>query len=243
MTRGLTRSCTALAAGALAALLTGGAQAAEPLSGTATVLDGDTLELGHLRIRLHGIDAPELDQTCGTADGDDWPCGLAARDRLAALVDGHEIGCRPRERDGFGRVVARCYVGGDDLGARLVAEGLGWAYVRFSLAYAEAEAEARAAGRGIWQGAAQAAWHHRAGGWRPAAGRTDAAPAPTPAPATPPDGCGIKGNISARGERVYHLPGSRWYGRTILEATSGERWFCTAAEAETAGWRPAAATR
>ena len=234
-----------LAAGALAAMLAGAAPAAEPLRGTANVLDGDTLELGHLRIRLHGVDAPELDQTCGTADGGDWPCGIAARDRLAALVEGAEVGCRPRERDAFGRVVARCFVNGDDLGARLVAEGLGWAYIRFSLAYAEAETDARDSGLGIWQGTAEAAWHYRAGGWRPAAGRAAVTPAPAIVlePDAAHDGCEIKGNINARGDRVYHLPGTRWYARTVIEPASGERWFCDAAEAETAGWRPAAGSR
>jgi hypothetical protein len=209
------------------------------------VYDGDTLEIGHLRIRLHGVDAPELDQTCGTADGGEWACGRVARDRLAAMVDGVETGCRPRERDGFGRVVARCFVDGDDLGARLVAEGLAWAYIRFSVAYADREAAARDAGLGVWQGASEAAWHYRAGAWRPAAGRAAAtrAPAVAPSPEPPPDGCVIKGNISALGERVYHQPGSRWYARTVIEPTGGERWFCTATEAETAGWRPAAGTR
>jgi endonuclease YncB( thermonuclease family) len=109
-----------LAAGALATILAGATPAAEPLLGTARVYDGDTLEIGHLRIRLHGVDAPELDQTCGTADGGEWACGRVARDRLAAMVDGVETGCRPRERDGFGRVVARCFVDGDDMGARKI---------------------------------------------------------------------------------------------------------------------------
>jgi len=240
----------ALGAGALACVLAGPSPAAEPLRGPARVLDGDTLELGHLRIRLHGVDAPELDQTCGDAQGADWPCGQVARDRLAALIEGVEIGCRARERDSYGRLVARCSVGGDDLGGRLIAEGLAWAYLRFSYDYADGEAEARSAGLGIWQGRAEAAWHYRAGGWSAAAGEDT----PTPAMTTPlalsrpvatpaPEGCLIKGNITAKGERVYHPPGSRWYDRTIIETASGEAWFCTAEEAEAAGWRAAVGSR
>lgn len=50
-------------------------------------------------------------------------------------------------------------------------------------------------------------------------------------------GCDIKGNIDRTGERVYHAPGSRFYVSTYIEPTVGERWFCTEADAEAAGWR------
>ena len=50
-------------------------------------------------------------------------------------------------------------------------------------------------------------------------------------------GCRIKGNISSSGERIYHVPGGEWYDRTKITAGKGERWFCTEAEAQAAGWR------
>jgi hypothetical protein len=49
--------------------------------------------------------------------------------------------------------------------------------------------------------------------------------------------CRIKGNISRDGDRIYHVPGSRSYEETVIDATRGERWFCTAEEAQRAGWR------
>ena len=49
-------------------------------------------------------------------------------------------------------------------------------------------------------------------------------------------GCDIKGNITDNG-RIYHVPGNRWYDRTTIDESTGERWFCTEAEAEDAGWR------
>ncbi len=54
----------------------------------------------------------------------------------------------------------------------------------------------------------------------------------------PPSGraCRIKGNISANG-RIYHVPGQRFYSRTIIDPSGGERWFCTEADARAAGWR------
>ena len=49
--------------------------------------------------------------------------------------------------------------------------------------------------------------------------------------------CVIKGNISTRGERIYHMPGDKYYTRTRISPAEGERWFCTEAEARAAGWR------
>ena len=52
-------------------------------------------------------------------------------------------------------------------------------------------------------------------------------------------GCVIKGNISSSGERIYHLPGQRYYDKTLINGLQGERWFCTEQEAIAAGWRKA----
>jgi hypothetical protein len=52
-----------------------------------------------------------------------------------------------------------------------------------------------------------------------------------------PSGCLIKGNVSARGERIYHPPGCRYYNATRIDPARGERWFCSEAEALAAGWR------
>ncbi|WP_297633547.1 SH3 domain-containing protein [Caldilinea sp.] len=56
--------------------------------------------------------------------------------------------------------------------------------------------------------------------------------------ATPPDpSCAIKGNVNSRGEKIYHMPGWRDYDRTDIKPEEGDVWFCTAAEAEAAGFR------
>ncbi|WP_230989619.1 sunset domain-containing protein [Devosia faecipullorum] len=49
--------------------------------------------------------------------------------------------------------------------------------------------------------------------------------------------CNIKGNVSTRGERIYHVPGQKYYDETSIQSSHGERWFCTEAEARAAGWR------
>jgi hypothetical protein len=53
------------------------------------------------------------------------------------------------------------------------------------------------------------------------------------------DGCVIKGNVNTRGERIYHVPGQRYYDETRISPSHGERWFCSEQEARAAGWRRA----
>ncbi|MFG1431858.1 thermonuclease family protein [Xanthobacter sp. V2C-8] len=129
------------------------------LSGAARAVDGDTLELDGRRIRLEGIDAPELHQTCGREDGGaavSWPCGTAARTALAELARGGPLTCATRRNDAYGRALARCTTrspGADteiDLGAEMVRRGLAVSYGRHG--YTAEEAQARAAGRGLWAG-------------------------------------------------------------------------------------------
>jgi endonuclease YncB( thermonuclease family) len=121
-----------------------------------TVVDGDSLRLGRESIRLKGIDAPELRQTCLDDAGREWRCGQAAKSRLAALAAAGAVSCTARGHDRYGRTLATCAAGDvADLGEALVREGLAVDYGGFhSLfsGYSAAEREARAARRGIWAG-------------------------------------------------------------------------------------------
>ena len=102
------------------------------------------------------------------------------------------------------------------------------------------EAAARSAKRGIWGSEFIAPWEwraqRRAGGAAPVA-RPVVAPSPRSANHRP--GCDIKGNINRKGERIYHVPGGQSYANTVIDPTRGERWFCSEAEAQAAGWRRA----
>jgi endonuclease YncB( thermonuclease family) len=195
--------------------------------GEARVIDGDTLDIGPVRIRLHGIDAPEAGQRCGKKTGGSWRCGDRATGRLAELVDGKEIECAARHRDHYGRIIAVCYADEAEVNELLIREGLAWAFTRYSQDYVAAEAEAQAGLVGIWQGEAEASWDYRANRWERAAAEA------------PRAGCPIKGNINRQGEKIYHTPWSPWYDRTQIDKSKGQRWFCDEAEAEAAGWRPA----
>lgn len=225
-----------LAALGLALLAAAAPAGADEVAGVARVIDGDTLAIGATRIRLFGIDAPETHQRCGGAEAE-WDCGRAAAARLEALAAGG-VHCTGDDHDRYGRLLAVCDVAGLDLGAELVAEGLAWAYVRYSELYVPVEAEARGRQVGLWQGAAEAPWQFRANGGFVAAAGTAAAAGDALASEAPPDGCAIKGNISGSGERIYHLPGQESYARTRIDPRKGEAWFCDEATAQAAGFRP-----
>ncbi len=183
--------------------------------------DGDTLWLGEEKIRIFGIDAPELDQTCGTGRTA-WDCGRWSADVLRSAV-APGITCEGRDRDRYGRLLATCTADGRDLGEAMVAAGAATAYVRYSDAYSDIEAFARAKEAGIWAGPMQ-----EPEAFRRAAPRAQAAAG----------GCTIKGNITANG-RIYHVPGQENYDKTRIDPRRGEAWFCSAAEAEAAGFRAA----
>jgi endonuclease YncB( thermonuclease family) len=119
----------------------------------AIVVDGDSLHVGNEIIRLDGIDAPELRQTCRNADGREWSCGSAARARLADLVFGREVICTERGRDHYGRTLAVCAAGDvRDLGEALVLGGHAMNYDRYTNRYTTAQSHARTVRRGIWSG-------------------------------------------------------------------------------------------
>lgn len=117
-------------------------------SGTAAAADGDSLRIRGDRIRLLGIDAPELDQVCWDGAGAEWHCGRAARAELARLTAAGPADCQPEGTDKYGRTLARCSVGGKDLGSQMVAAGLALA----TEGYGREQSAARRAGLGLWQG-------------------------------------------------------------------------------------------
>jgi endonuclease YncB( thermonuclease family) len=117
-----------------------------------TVTDGDSLKRGSQRIRLHGIDAPELGQECLDHTGHSYRCGAEARRILKNLIGSREISCDIIETDRYQRDVARCRVDSVELNREMVRLGWAVAYHRRNIDYLLAEAQARAAKRGVWQG-------------------------------------------------------------------------------------------
>jgi endonuclease YncB( thermonuclease family) len=119
------------------------------------VADGDTIELGGQRIRLQGIDAPELHQDCRDAAGRNWACGRRAQSELRKLIGNDAVQCEQRTRDRFGRSVAVCRAGGRDLGEAMVRAGFAFAYPDWASPYGRAETDARLRKAGLWAGSFQ----------------------------------------------------------------------------------------
>lgn len=194
------------------------------ISGRVSVVDGDTLDVGGTRVRLYGIDAPERDQPCQTELGTEFFCGTWVSGQVRGRFEGQHARCIPQTTDRYDRLVARCAVEGQDMGRRLVADGLAYAFRRYSMAYDPEERRAAARDAGLHALVLQ----------RPAQHRASPPRARLPVDAV----CRIKGNVSRNG-RIFHLPGQQHYGNTVIDPARGERLFCSEAEARAAGWRPA----
>jgi endonuclease YncB( thermonuclease family) len=103
---------------------------ADEFVGQASVVDGDTIEIHGMRIRLWGIDAPESTQLCRGDDSLQYRCGAEAAN--ATFIANRPVNCSPINRDRYGRTVATCTVGGGDLGERLVRQGLALDWPQYS---------------------------------------------------------------------------------------------------------------
>ena len=128
------------------------AAVADELAGRARVVDGDSLVVEAIRIRLHGIDAPELQQHCHGQRRVPMACGEMARSALRGLIASNTVHCVPETRDRYHRIVAVCRVGELDLGREMVRLGWARAFLQYSDRYLAQESDARAAGRGLWGG-------------------------------------------------------------------------------------------
>jgi endonuclease YncB( thermonuclease family) len=133
------------------------------LTGQASIIDGDTLEIHGVRIRLWGIDAPESSQSCRDEDSSLYRCGAKAANDLDSFIARHPVNCMPMNLDQYGRTVATCSAGGADLGEWLVHNGLALDWPQFSKGrYEAAQHDANRAGRGLWKGSYVEPWLYRA---------------------------------------------------------------------------------
>ncbi|WP_208353957.1 thermonuclease family protein [Pseudaestuariivita rosea] len=85
------------------------------LKGRAWVIDGDTIVIGNIKVRLAGLDAPELDQ----------PWGQKSKWAMVNLCKGQIIRCELTGETSYDRLVGTCYLAdGTDIGAELIKQGL-----------------------------------------------------------------------------------------------------------------------
>ena len=201
--------------------------------GKARIIDANSIDIAGQRIGLFGIDAPDAEQTC-LAAGRRYDCGRNAGFALSQIVGRHWVYCHEKGRDANGAILAVCNLAGaagPEVNATMV--DTGWALADRNVSnthYPRLEAKARQAKAGLWQGSFVAPWEWRRG--------KRLSPAPAAAPVRGKAPCLIKGSIDRDGTPVYHMPGGRYYDQTRIDPRTGERWFCSAAQAEEAGWRP-----
>lgn len=134
---------------------------ASKITGTASVIDGDTLDIHGQRIRLHGIDAPESGQLCTDAAGKSYRCGQKAALWLSDLIGRQTVTCQQRDKDRYGRIVAACSISIGDIGSLMVKAGHALAYTKYSADYVAAQREAETARAGMWAGQFQPPWEWR----------------------------------------------------------------------------------
>ena len=220
----------------VALIVAGPLLAAQPeITGVPRIIDGDTLQVSGQRIRLGGIDAPEMREQCLTPSGAVWACGVWSKEAAEQMLAGRSLRCVDLGQWSYDRVVGRCYLEGRDIALGLIEAGAARPCLRHAReqgqeqAYLRAENRAKLARAGLYGGPLN-----------PVADFCDIskASAPQVADVMPPSSeCNIKGNISANG-RIYHMPGQRHYDQVTMRNTE-TRWFCTEAQAQAAGWRRA----
>lgn len=123
----------------------------QTIEGYATIADGDSIKIKNIKIRLIGIDAPELHQFCGPTQ-QKYACGIDAKSHLIKLIDNDIVSCFWQKRDKYNRLLADCKTSKiSSLNAQMVRNG--WAVSYYN--YPEEQETAKSQKLGIWSSSFQ----------------------------------------------------------------------------------------
>ncbi|UHS56821.1 thermonuclease family protein [Agrobacterium vaccinii] len=139
---------------ALIAAFLGSSVSATEIVGRASVIDGDTIEINGIRIRFHGVDAPESRQTCLSASGKNYRCGQTSAAALDAfLAKSRPTACTPTGKS-YDRTVGVCRsADGQDVSGWMVRNGHAVDWPKYSGGRYTAEQQSvEAAQVGLWSG-------------------------------------------------------------------------------------------
>ncbi len=125
---------------------------AENKTGGVRIVDGDTLVLNERRIRILGLDTPELKQSCYALSGQSWPCGEHAKQFLVTLTKNSPVECKLYNKDKYGRDLGTCFIEDKDIAQILIRSGYG---IATGTTYMISEVAARKDKLGIWSGTFQ----------------------------------------------------------------------------------------
>ena len=124
------------------------------------ITDGDSIKIGNNRIRLQGIDAPELKQKC-TKENQEYSCGIDSKNFLRDLVKESVVKCKYKEVDRYNRILGMCFVNDININEQMVENGWAMAYRKYNKIFVENENNAKKNFRGIWAGEFEKPWDWR----------------------------------------------------------------------------------
>ena len=129
-------------------------------SNTLEITDGDSLKIGKNRVRLQGIDAPELKQKC-VKENQEYNCGVDSKNFLKYLVNDSDVECKYEELDRFNRILGMCFVNGVNINEQMVENGWALAYRKYNKIFIDNESNAKKGSKGIWMGDFEKPWNWR----------------------------------------------------------------------------------
>ena len=150
--RAVMRFCRSFSAAFGLCCAIAGPVSANSISGRASVIDGDTIEIRGERIRLVSVDAPESRQTCLDSRGGVWRCGQQTALALSDMIGNRPVDCFSKGRDQYGRILGQCSVSSVGLSAWLIENGWAVPYHDREGGHYPAAKRAEDARRGIWAG-------------------------------------------------------------------------------------------
>ncbi len=137
------------------------------LVGRASVIDGDTIRIDNKKVRLHGIDAPEIRQTCTSNTGSKIRCGSQSTRYLKKILQNSSaVKCKIVMTDSYGRLVGDCFrADGKSLAVAMVESGHALDWPKYSRrAYASSQKRAKARKLGLWAYKFEMPWDYRRSG-------------------------------------------------------------------------------
>ena len=200
----------------------------------ARVIDGDTIEIeGGERVRYIGIDTPETIDPRKIVQ-----CfGVEASKKNKEFMEGKTVRLEKdiTDRDKYKRLLRYVWLGDTLVNLALVQDGFARSYsyppdIKYQDKFVAAERQARKVKLGLW---------NACGLEFSAKSVLQSQTQSSVSAQKSGNDCSIKGNISASGEKIYHISGCGSYLKTRIDEQHGERWFCSDAEAQSAGWRRA----